>query len=140
MLRALGHVDEASNGCSQEGQRSALLRAPRAGDVVMWTDGHQAERNVSYSVSWLTKKVESVCCKGKLINQQFFGRTSSIVLELSRSRERVTRQNRKHLVHILWSQNTTSIKTGRKKIFLTHMQDKAGNNGQDIQDIADAFA
>ena len=36
--------------------------------------------------------------------------------------------------------NTTSIKTRRKNIHTTHMQDKTGNNKYGRQDIADVFA
>ena len=38
------------------------------------------------------------------------------------------------------SKQTTSINTRRKKLLITHMQDKAGNNKDNIQDVADVFA
>ena len=47
--------------------------------------------------------------------------------------------HRKHLEELPWT-NTTSINTRRKKVVITHMQDKAGNDNDNIQDIADVFA
>ena len=38
------------------------------------------------------------------------------------------------------NKNTTSIKTRRKKILITHVQDKAGNDQYDRLDIADVLA
>ena len=68
-------------------------------------------------------------------------------IQAGRSRKRYVRfknEERRHkiesiLSHFRGSKNVLSIKTRRKKVLLTHMQDKASNNKEDRQDVADVL-